>query len=110
MNRVVVATAIPGNEESREYMNSLVSMEIKRQQARMRAAKELERTKEESRKRRQDEKIMAMKCRYSRRINPLERIIDAIDTAWCMAWGIWRFRKEIFIEWCIRKGFLVKEN
>ena len=110
MNQIVVATAIRDEKAYQAYMNSLVSMEIKRQQARMRAEKELARTEQARRNRMLEEKLQAMERRYTRRPSPIKRIIDKVENAWCMAWAVWFNAGEIFINWCILKGFLVKER
>lgn len=87
-------------------MNAVVRDEIRQQQARVRARVELNRTMRASHERALAKRIAELDQKYTRRPGPFKRLLEHVENAWCMAWAVWMYAPEIFLNWCEAMGWI----
>ena len=83
--RIATATVIRGNGGCQVFIDGVVNAELQRQQMMMQAERERAHMIEGRRNRMLGERL---KASAPKRRSPLERLKDAIETAWAMVWAI----------------------
>ena len=108
MNRIMVGTVIRGKGECQAYINGVVSAEMQRQQAMMRAKNERAAMVESSRNRMLAARMDEINRRANRRPNLLQQLADVIVETWAVIWGMHLYGDEMLIGWLVKKGLLVE--
>ena len=89
-------------------MNEVVREEIRKQQAKRRAETERACAVEASRNRLLARRLTALNKVINRRPNLFKRLWAPVARAWELSWGVWHCAPEIFLNWCVTKGWLEK--
>ena len=108
MNRIAAVTVIRGEGECQAFINGVADEEIRRKQDHMRAATERARVVKTSRNRLLARRMAAITRKLNRKPNLFQRIWAPVAESWAMAWAVWFNAGEIFINWCVEKGWLEK--
>lgn len=100
MNRIATATVIRGNGECVAFINGVVSEEMKRQQAQMRAERERARMVEESRDDLRNDRRIAFRLYMAKRHrSPFARLCDRLADLYALVMGT-------LIVWGLQLGLL----
>lgn len=104
--RIAAATVIHGEGECQAFVNGVADQDIKRKQEKMRAEMQRALAVEGSRNRLLARNLAEIEGMINPKPNLFQRLWRPVADAWALFWAVWFNFDEIFINWCLEKGFI----